>query len=144
MNEFVMHDQSLVNLEWQPVLLVNVSQQSLTQTCYCLSISRVYLALHPDGIVCAAWDVPPVDRVFPRAHLVGWKPSRDVPFALPVQFRRTGDPRVSSTIADGTWVLPYDPHRYSQLEQAQAALQQTMDHIRSILSDVVRRTHDPR
>lgn len=133
-----MHDQSLLSLDWQPVLLVNASQQSLPQTCYYLSVSRVYLALHPDSVVCAAWDVPSAERVFPRAHLVGWKPSRDVPFDLPVRFECKGDPHISSTIPNGTWVLPYDPGTYSQLEQAQAALQQAMDHIRSILSDVVR------
>ena len=138
MNDSVMHDQSLVSLDWQPVLLVNVSQQSLGQTCYCLYVNRVYLALHPDGVVCAAWDVPTTERVFPRVHLVGWKPLRDVPFELPVRFERKGDPRISSTIPNGTWVLPYDPTIYSQLEQAQAALQQAIDHVRSILSNVVR------
>lgn len=138
MNESVMHDQSLVSLDWQPVLLVNVNQQSLSQTCYCLYVNRVYLALHPDGVVCAAWDVPTTERMFPRVHLVGWKPLRDVSFELPVQFERKGDPRISSTIPNGTWVLPYDPTVYSQLEQAQAALQQTIDHVRSILSNVVR------
>jgi len=138
MNETAMHDQSLVSLDWQPAMFVKFSHQSLPQTCYCLYINRVYLALHPDGVVCAAWDVLPEDRFFPRVHLVGWKPSRDVPFELPVRFERKGDPRVSSTIPNGTWVLPYDPNLYSQLEQAQVALQQTMDHVRSILSNVVR------
>ena len=137
MNEFTMHDQSLVSLDWQPVLLVNVSQQALGQTCYCLYVNRVYLALHPDGVVCAAWDVPPTERMFPHVHLVGWKPLRDVPFELPVRFERKGDPRISSTILNGTWVLSYDPTLYSQLEQAQAALQQAIDHVRSILSNVV-------
>jgi len=137
MNKFAMHGQSLVSLDWQPVLLVSVSQQSLGQTC-CLYVNRVYLALHPDGVVCAAWDVPPTERVFPRVHLVGWKPLRDVPFDLPVRFERKGDPHVSSTIPEGTWVLPYDPNMYSQLEQAQTALQQTLNHVRSILSNVVR------
>lgn len=138
MNEFVTDDQSLVSLDWQPVLLVNVSQQSLGQTPYCLYVNRVYLALHPDGVVCAAWDVPPTERMFPRVHLVGWKPSRDVPFEPPVRFERKGDPRISSTITNGTWVLPYDLNMYSQLEQAQAALQQAIDHVRTILSNVVR------
>lgn len=137
MNESVMHDQSLVSLDWQPVLLVNVNQQSLSQTCYCLYVNRVYLALHPDGVVCAAWDVLPTERMLPRVHLVGWKPLRDMPFDLPVRFERKGDPRISSTIPNGTWVLPYDPNMHSQLEQAQAALQQAIDHVRSILSNVV-------
>jgi hypothetical protein len=138
MNEFVMHNQSLLDLDWQPAALVNVSQQSLTHMCYSLYINRVYLALHPDGVVCAAWDVPPTERMFPRVHLVGWKPSRDVPFELPVRFERKGDPRISSTIPNGTWVLPYDPNTYSQLEQVQTALQQAIDHARAILSNVVR------
>ena len=138
MNDSVMHDRSLLDLDWQPVLLVNVSQQCFGQSYYCLYVNRVYLALHPDGVVCAAWDVLPEDRTFPRIHLVGWKPLRDVPFDLPVRFERKGDPRISSTIPNGTWVLPYDPNTYSQLEQAQAALQQAIDHARSILSNVVR------
>lgn len=138
MNEFVLHDQPLLDLDWQPSLLVNISQQSLTHIGYSLYINRVYLALHPDGVVCAAWDVPPTERKFPRVHLVGWKPSRDVPFELPVRFERKGDPRISSTIPNGTWVLPYDPNTYSQLEQAQAALQQAIDYARAILSNVVR------
>ncbi len=138
MKEFAMHNQSLSGLDWQPVLLVNVSQRSLTQTCYSLYIKRVYLALHPDGVVCAAWEVLPAERTFPRVHLVGWKPPRDVPFELPVRFERKGDPRVSSTIPNGTWVLPYDPNAYLLLEQAQATLQQTMDQIRSILPKVLR------
>jgi hypothetical protein len=133
-----MYDQSLVSLDWQPVLLVNVSQQSLGQTCYCLYVKRVYLALHPDGVICAAWDVPPTERMFPRVHLVGWKPARDVPFELPIRFERKGDPRISSTIPNGTWVLSYDPNTYSQLEQAQVALQQAIDHVRTVLSNVVR------
>jgi hypothetical protein len=69
MNESVMHDQSLVSLDWQPVLLVNVNQQSLGQTCYCLYVNRVYLALHPDGVVCAAWDVPTTERVGSRCAM---------------------------------------------------------------------------
>jgi hypothetical protein len=138
MKEFVMQDQSLLDLDWQPVLLAKVNQQSLTQTNYGLYVNRVYLALHPDGVVCAAWNVLPAERTFPRVHLVGWKPLRDVPFELPVRFERRGDPRVSSTIPNGTWVLPYDHNTYLLLEQAQAALQQTMDHIRSVLSNVMR------
>jgi hypothetical protein len=87
-----------------------------------LNVSRVHLALHPDGVVCAAWDVPPEQRSFPRVRLVGWQPLRDVPFALPVRFERQGDPRVSSLIANGTWVLPYDEAQYRLYRQFRQAL----------------------
>jgi hypothetical protein len=122
-----MHD---TNLDWQPVLLVKVTREPLTGTFCGLQVSRLYLALHPDGVICAAWDVPPEQRNYPRARLVGWKPLRDVPFELPVQFYRKGDPRVSALIPNGTWVLPYDDeqHRlYLRLQRAWHSLMSTVD-----------------
>jgi len=133
-----MHNKILRELDWQPVMLVYISQRLLPLPSHVLYTDRVYLALHPDGVVCAAWDVLPEERDFPRVHLVGWKPLRDVPFDLPVRFERKGDPHVSSSIPNGTWVLPYDPNTYSQLEQAQTALQQAINHVCAILSNVVR------
>jgi hypothetical protein len=79
------------NLDWPPVLLVKVTRQPLT-SAYCGSqVSRVHLALHPDGVVCAAWGVPPQQRRFPRVRIVSWKPTRDVPFKLPIRFEGKGD-----------------------------------------------------
>lgn len=122
-----MHD---TNLDWQPVLLVKVTREPLTGTFCGLQVSRLYLALHPDGVVCVAWDVPPKQRDYPRVRFVGWKPLRDVPFELPVQFYRKGDPRVSALIPNGTWVLPYDDeqHRlYLRLQRAWHSLMSTVD-----------------
>jgi len=100
------------NLDWQPVLLVKVTRQPLT-SAYCgLQVSRVHLALHPDGVVCAAWDVTPEQRRFPRVRVVSWKPTRDVPFKLPIRFERKGDAQVSALIPDGTWALPYDEEQH--------------------------------
>ena len=94
-------------LDWQAVLLVKVHKQALLPQHLGLSVSRMHLAEHPDGILASAWDVPIEERQYPRAQLVGWKPARDVPFELPVQFYRNGDPRVSTLIPAGTWVLSY-------------------------------------
>ncbi len=99
-------------LDWQPVLLVKVTREPFTGTSCGLQVSRLHLALHPDGVVCAAWDVPPEQRDFPHARRVGWKPLRDVPFDLPIRFERKGAARVSALIPNGTWVLPYDEEQY--------------------------------
>ena len=103
---------NLTNLDWQPALLVKVTREPFTGTFCGLQVSRLHLALHPDGVLCAAWDVPLEQRVYPRVRLVGWKPLRDVPFELPVQFSRKGDGRVSALIPNGTWVLPYDEEQH--------------------------------
>ncbi len=138
-----MHDQSLLDLNWQPVLLVKISERlSSIQASYELYINRVYLALHPDGVVCTRWNVLPSERTFPQVHLVGWKPSSDMPFELPVCFQRKGDPRISATIPNGTWVLPYDHNTFRLLEQAQITLQEAIGGIYSILSSVVPKQPD--
>src|SRR5690606_9328881 len=87
---------NLPDLDWQPVLLVKVTREPFTGTFCGLRVSRLHLALHPDGVVSAAWDVPPEQRDYPRVRLVGWKPLRDVPFELPVRFERKGDALVSA------------------------------------------------
>ena len=116
-------------LDWQPVLLVKVTRQPLTGACCGLQVSRVHLALHPDGVVCAAWDVPPEQRSFPNIRLVGWKPLRDVPFTPPVCFARQGVPRVSSLIANGTWVLPYDEEQYWLYHRLRQSLDALLLHV---------------
>lgn len=118
------------NLDWQPVLLVKVTREPFTGTVCGLQVSRLYLALHPDGVICAAWDVPPERQDYPRARLVGWKPLRDVPFDFPVRFERKGDGRVSALIPNGTWILPYDDeqHRlYLRLQRAWHSLLSYVD-----------------
>lgn len=116
----------LPNLDWQPVLLVKVIHEPFTGTCCGVHVSRAHLALHPDGVIYAAWDVPLNQRAFPRVRLVGWKPLRDVPFTPPVRFKRQGDPRVSTIIPNGTWVLPYVHHQYLLLRQTQMVTQQIL------------------
>jgi hypothetical protein len=118
------------NLDWQPVLLVKVIREPFTGTFCGLQVSRLHLALHPDGVVYAAWDVPPEQRDYLRARLVGWKPLRDVPFDLPVRFERKGDTRVSALIPNGTWVLPYEEEQYLlylRLRQAWHSLMSYID-----------------
>lgn len=122
-----MHDANLV---WQPVLLIKVTREPFTGTFCGLQVSRLHLALHPDGVVCAAWDVPPEQGDYPRVRLVGWKPARDVPFKLPLRFERKGDARVSALIPNGTWVLPYDEEHYQlylRLQQAWHSLMSCVD-----------------
>ena len=114
-------------LDWQPALLVKITREPFTGTHCSLRVSRIHLALHPNGVVCAAWDTPIEARVYPRMQLVGWKPMRDVPFKLPVRFKRQGDPRVMPLIPNGTWVLPYDHNRYVVLQQVQMAQQQLLE-----------------
>jgi hypothetical protein len=115
------------DLNWQHVLLVRVTREPFTSTHCGLHVSRAHLALHPDGVVMSAWDVPEVDRSYPRIRLVGWKPMRDVPFTFPVRFRRNGDPRVSAIIPNGTWVLPYNHNRFMIFQQVQMAQQQLLE-----------------
>lgn len=119
------------NLDWQPILLVKVTREPFTGTSCGLQISRLYLALHPDGVVYTAWDTPPKQRDFPRARLVGWKPLRDVPFDLPIRFERKGDARVSALIPNGTWVLPYDEEQHRLYLRLQQVWQVLMSHIES-------------
>ena len=118
-----------LDLDWQPVLLVKVTREPFTGTRCGVHVSRAHMALHPDGVICAAWDIPPEERVYPRAHLVGWKPLRDVPFTPPVCFERRGDPRVSAIIPSGTWVLPYNHTHYTLYNQLQNGWTALLDQI---------------
>lgn len=118
-------------LDWQPVLLVKVTREPFTGTSCGLQVSRLHLALHPDGVVCAAWEVPPEQRDFPRVRLVGWKPLRDVPFDLPIRFERKGAAHVSALIPNGTWVLPYDEEQHRLYLRLQQVWQVLMSHIES-------------
>ena len=144
---------TLSDLDWQPILLVRVTREPFTGAPCGLQVSRVHMAPHPDGIVCAAWDVPPEQRNFPRVRLVGWKPVRDVPFNPPVRFERKGDPRVPAILSDDTWVLPYDGEQfrlYLRLQQAWHVLMArieiaphspyTLGFVRSLLATT---THSP-
>ena len=118
-----------LDLDWQPVLLVKVTREPFTGTRCGVHISRAHMALHPDGVICAAWDTPLDKRVYPHAQLVGWKPLRDVPFTPPVRFERRGDPRVSAIIPNGTWVLPYNHTHYTLYSQLQSGWTALLDQI---------------
>jgi len=56
------------DLDWQPALLLKVTREPFTRSPCGLNVSRVYLALYLDGVVCAAWDVPPERRSSPRVR----------------------------------------------------------------------------
>lgn len=114
-------------LDWQPVLLVKVTREPFTGTFCGLQVSRLHLALHPDGVVCAGWDVPPEERNFPRVRLVGWKPRRDVPFRLPVKFVRRD--AGAALIASGTWVLPYNHTHFMLYRQLQTGWEALLNQI---------------
>lgn len=124
-----MNDQ-LQTLDWQAVLLVKVHQQVLPPHYIGLSVSRMHFAQHPDGIVACGWDIPVAERQYPRVQLVGWIPTRDVPFVLPVQFQHKGDPRIATLIPTGSWVLPYDNDLYTiylHFQQHTQALMQRIE-----------------
>ncbi len=152
-----MHD---TNLDWQPVLLVKVTREPFTGTRCSVHVSRAHMVLHPDGVICAAWDILPEERIYPvrntsvhAVRLVGWKPLRDVPFTPPVRFERCGDPRVSAIIPNGTWVLPYDEQQYRLYLRLQRAWHSLMSYVDSaphspytlgfVRSLVATNTHSP-
>lgn len=83
---------NLIILTWQAVLLVKIHKQALLPHHPGLSVSRMHLTEHSDGILASGWNVSVEECQHPRIQLVGWKPARDVPFELPVQFYRKGDP----------------------------------------------------
>ena len=116
-------------LDWKPILLVKVTRLPFGETHTGLSVKRLYLAEHPDGILRADWTLAADERFYPLVQLVGWKPLRDVPFKPPVKFQRQGDARVVSLIPSGTWVLPYDDEQYHLYERVQITLQTMLEQV---------------
>ena len=116
-------------LDWKPILLVKVTRLPFGETHTGLSVKRLYLAAHPDGILRADWTLAADERFYPLVQLVGWKPLRDVPFKPPVKFQRQGDARVVALIPSGTWVLPYDDEQYHLYERAQITLQTMLEQV---------------
>ena len=116
-------------LDWKPILLVKVTRLPFGETHTGLSVKRLYLAEHPDGILRADWTLVGDERVYPLVQLVGWKRLRDVPFKPPVKFQRQGDARVVSLIPSGTWVLPYDDEQYHLYERVQITLQTMLEQV---------------
>lgn len=116
-------------LDWKPILLVKVTRLPFGETHTGLSVKRLYLAEHPDGILRADWTLGADERFYPLVQLVGWKPLRDVPFKPPVKFQRQGDARVASLIPSGTWVLPYDDEQYHLYERVQITFQTMLEQV---------------
>ena len=115
-------------LDWKPVLLVKVTRLPFGDTHTGLSVKRLYLAQHPEGILRADWTLPADERFLPLVQLTGWKPERDVPFLLPVQYQRRGS---SSAVVmpSGTWVLPYEDAHYQLYEQVRLTIHAILEQV---------------
>jgi hypothetical protein len=118
------------HLDWKPVVLVKVIRQPFGDTNTGLSVKRLYLAAHPDGILRADWTLPADERCLPLVQLMGWKPARDVTFELPVQYRRGSENDAASLIPSGTWVLPYDEEQYRLYETVCATIHMMLERIK--------------
>lgn len=130
-----MHSMDCSHLDWKPVVLLKVIRQPFGDTNTGLSVKRLYLAAHPDGILRADWTLPADERFLPLVQLMGWKPARDVTFELPVQYQRSGDERAASLIPSGTWVLPYDEEQYRLYERVRATIHTMLDRIENVPTD---------
>lgn len=93
-------------MKWHRVLILTVRQAF--RPVEGLNVTRCHLANTPDGVLMAQWDTPESEREYPKAKLVGWKPSRAVPFRFPVRFQRTDSPTLVTLIQREAWILPYD------------------------------------
>ena len=114
-------------LEWKPVLLVKVTRLPFGEMHTGLSVKRLYLAQHPDGILRADWTLAADERFLPLVQLTGWKPERDVPFSFPVQYQRRGSS--AAVIPSGTWVLPYDDAHYQLYERVRLTIHAILEHV---------------
>jgi hypothetical protein len=115
-------------LDWKPVLLVKVTRLPFGDTHTGLSVKRLYLAQHPEGILRADWTLPADERFLPLVQLTGWKPERDVPFLLPIQYQRRGS---SSAVVmpSGTWVLPYEDAHYQLYERVRLTIHAILEQV---------------
>lgn len=122
-------------LDWKPVLLVKVTRLPFGDTHTGLSVKRLYLAQHPDGILRADWTLPADERFLPLVQLTGWKPERDVPFVFPVQFRCGSSDRSAVVIPTGTWVLPYNDAHYQLYERVRLTLHAVLEQVHQAPTD---------
>lgn len=122
-------------LDWKPVLLVKVTRLPFADTHTGLSVKRLYLAQHPDGILRADWTLPADERFLPLVQLTGWKPERDVPFVMPVQYRRDRSSSSAAVIPTGTWVLPYDNAHYQLYDRARLTLHAVLEQVNQAPTD---------
>jgi hypothetical protein len=116
-------------LDWKPVLLVKVTRLPFGETHTGLSVKRLYLAQHPEGILRADWTLPADERFLPLVQLTGWKPERDVPFDLPIRYQRGGRHDSAAAIPAGTWVLPYDDAHYQLYERVRLTLHAVLEQV---------------
>jgi hypothetical protein len=124
-------------LDWRPILLVKVTRLPFGETHTGLSVKRLYLAQHPEGILRADWTLPADERFFPLVQFIGWNPERGVPFTLPTQYQRDKSERSAALIPSGTWVLPYDDAHYQLYERVRLT-------IHAILQQVNQKPTDPK
>lgn len=122
-------------LNWRPVLLVKVTHLPFGETYTGLSVKRLYLAPHSAGILCADWTLPADERFLPLVQLTGWKPERDVPFAIPVQYRRGSGRRSIALIPSGTWILPYNDAHYQLYQRVQLTIYTMFEQINQAPTD---------
>lgn len=123
------------HLDWQPILLVKVTRLPFGETHTGLSVKRLYLAQHPDGILSADWTLPADERFLPLVQLIGWKPERDVPFELPIQYQRGRSKRSTALIASGTWVLPYAEEQYQLYERVRLTIHTMLERVNKAPTD---------
>jgi len=72
----------------------------------------------------------PDERFLPLAQLTGWKPERDVPFDLPIQYqRRSSDRSSAAVIPSGTWVLPYEDAHYQLYERVRLTIHAILEQV---------------
>lgn len=121
-------------LEWKPVLLVKVTRLPFGDTHTGLSVKRLYLAQHPDGILRADWTLAADERFLPLVQLTGWKPERDVPFSFPVQYQR-GSSHSVAVIPAGTWVLPYEDTHYQLYERVRLTIYAMLEQVNQAPTD---------
>ena len=115
-------------LDWKPVLLVKVTRLPFGDNHTGLSVKRLYLAQHPDGIFRADWTLAADERFLPLVQLTGWKPERDVPFNFPVQYLRRGSSS-AAVIPTGTWVLPYEDTHYQLYERVRLTIHAVLEQV---------------
>lgn len=123
------------HLDWKAVLLVKVTRLPFGDTHTGLSVKRLYLAQHLEGVLRADWTLPADERFLPLVQLTGWKPERDVPFAFPVQYRRGGSDRSTAVIPSGTWVLPYDDMHYLLYERVRLTIHAMLEQVNTAPTD---------
>ena len=123
------------HLDWKPILLAKVTRLPFGETNTGLSVKRLYLAQHPDGILRADWTLPADERFLPLVQLTGWKPKHDVPFELPIQYQRARSERSTALIPSGTWVLPYNDAQYQLYERVRLTIHTMLERVNKAPTD---------